>query len=66
MAQLPDHHVVVRFGAGVALDHQGIAMLAMEKHLREIGAGPCEVFKDTQEDDSRLRRAMTDEQRAKL
>lgn len=66
MPELPDHHVVVKFGKGINGDAQGRAMLAFEKHLRELGAGPCEVFKDPMGDDSKLRRAMTPEQRAKL
>lgn len=41
-------------------------MLAMEKHLRELTSAPVEVFKETMGDDSKLRRAMTPEQRAKL
>jgi hypothetical protein len=63
---LPDHHVQVRFGAGICADAQGRAMLAMEKMLRELTGAPCEVFKETMGDDSKLRRAMTPEQRAKL
>lgn len=66
MPELPDHHVVVKFGKGINGDVQGRAMLAFERHLRELGAGPCEVFKDPMGDDSKLRRAMTPAQRDKL
>lgn len=59
------HHVIVRFGAGVPADVQGRVMLDMEKKLRELGV-PAEVLKETMEDDSRLRRSMTPEQRARL
>lgn len=62
---LPSHHVLVRFGAGVPADAQGRVMLQMEKSLREMGV-PAEVYKATQEDDSKLRRSMTEEQRARL
>lgn len=64
--QLDSYHVLVQFGAGVSPDAQGIAMLAMERYLRELTGSPVEVFKDTMGDDSKLRRAMSAEQRAKL
>lgn len=63
---LPRYHVLVHFGAGIPSDAQGAAMLAFEKHLRELTAAPVEVFKETVGDDSKLRRSMTAEQRAKL
>lgn len=67
MPPLPEFHVVVRFGDGVSPEHQGIAMLAMEKHLHELTGGALvQVFKETQQDDSKLRRRMTQEERAKL
>lgn len=66
MEKLPDFHVLVKFGDGVPADAQGRAMLAMEKHLRDLTAAPIEVFKETMGDDSKLRRAMTPEQRARL
>ena len=62
---LPPFHVIVKFGSGVPSDAQGVAMLHLEKELREMGL-PAEVFKQSQEDDSKLRRNMTAEQRAKL
>jgi hypothetical protein len=63
---LPDYHVIVHFGNGISADAQGRALLAFEKHLRDITSQPCEVFKETMADDSKLRRSMTTEQRAKL
>ena len=63
--ELPDHHVMVKFGKAIHDDLQGKAMLAMERWLREQGM-PAEVFKESFLDDSKLRRSMTAEQRAKL
>ena len=53
------------FGSGVPSDLQGVALLAMERLLREAGC-PAEVFKHTMADDSKLRRSMTKEEREKL
>lgn len=58
-------HVTVRFGLGYPLATQGEVLLDLEKMLRQRGL-PAEVFKDTMHDDSKLRRAMTAEQRNKL
>jgi hypothetical protein len=58
-------HVLIQFGSAIPASAQGDVMLAMEKSLRERGI-PAEVFKETMGDDSKLRRAMTKEQRAKL
>jgi hypothetical protein len=66
MADLPKYHVEVHFGAGIAADAQGKAMLAFEKHLRELTGMWVEVFGDRKADDSRLRRSMTAEERARL
>lgn len=63
---IPRYHAIVKFGPGVPGDAQGKAMLAFEKHLRDLTTLPCEVFKETMADDSKLRRSMTTEQRAKL
>lgn len=63
--ELPDHHIIVKFGKGISSDHQSRTMFAMELWLREQGV-PAEVFKETKEDDSKLRRNMTPEQRARL
>lgn len=59
------HHVVVHFGSGFTPEVQGAALLMLERWLRERGL-PAEVFKETMADDSKLRRSMTPEQRAKL
>lgn len=61
-----EHHITVTFGLGISSYAQGCAMLAFELHLRELTGLPCEVFKATMQDDSKLRRSMTAEQRAKL
>lgn len=66
MEKLPDHHVIVKFGTAISSDAQGRTMLAMERYLRDFTGGPVEVFKETMADDSKLRRSMTPEQRAKL
>ena len=61
-----DHfHVTVRFGAGFLPSVQGEVMLGLEKALRARGL-PAEVYKDSMGDDSKLRRAMTPQQRDKL
>lgn len=59
------NHVLVDFGRGIPHAEQGIALLALEKLLRELGV-PAEVYKRTAPDDSRLRSSMTPEQRAML
>lgn len=61
----PLFHVVVDFGPGFDADTQARGLLAFEKALRAMGA-PAEVFKRTMEDDSKLRRSMTAEQRSRL
>lgn len=66
MDKLGRYHINVRFGDGITSDAQGAAMLALERHMRELTMCPIEVFKDTMADDSKLRREMTPEQRAKL
>jgi len=67
MPELPDHHVIVKFGKGIPADAQGRAMLAFEKKLHELtGNVSVQVFKETMADDSKLRRMMTPEERAKL
>ena len=62
---IPDHHVIVKFGAGIPSSLQSKAMFDMEVFLRKSGVA-AEVFKETKADDSKLRRSMTAEQRAKL
>lgn len=63
---IPPFHVLVQFGKSVPSDAQGRAMLAFERHLRELTAAPVEVFCEAMGDDSRLRVMMTAEQREKL
>ena len=66
MTEIPDLHVIVKFGKAIAPDVQGRALLAFEKMLREMGGVRAEVFMHSKGDDSRLRSAMTSEQRARL
>ncbi len=63
--ELPPYHAVVSFGVGIPSEAQSVIMLAMEKRLRDMGI-QAEVFKNTMQDDSRLRRSMTTEQRERL
>lgn len=65
---IPPLHVQVKFGEQIPYAVQGIALLAMEKHLRELTGHSLwiEVFKETMGDDSKLRVLMTPEQRKKL
>ena len=66
-SDIPPLHVIVKFGEGIPGSVQGPALLAFEKLLREMAGGSyIEVFKDHIGDDSRLRSAMTPEQRARL
>jgi hypothetical protein len=66
MPALPDNNVIVRFAGNIPVEYHGPAMLALEKHLRQISGLRVEVFKEARGDDSRLRALMTTEQRAKL
>jgi hypothetical protein len=60
-------HVVVKFGSSIPSHTQGSALLEFERTLRRLMPGRwVEVFKDSKGDDSKLRIAMTPEQRAKL
>lgn len=64
-----DHplHVTVKFGSDVPSAVQGASMLQFERDLRQRMPGQwVEVFKDNKGDDSKLRMAMTKEQREKL
>jgi hypothetical protein len=63
---LPAFHVEVKFGKGIPSSAQGVALLDLERHLRELTRQPVEVFKETMKDDSKLRNMMTAEERAKL
>ena len=66
MMDIPAYNVLVRFGPGIPDYAQGQAMLAFERNLRELTGLSIEVFKETMADDSKLRRNMTAEERAKL
>ena len=58
--------VVVKFPKDVPLAAQGHALLLMERELRAITGQDIRVVKDLMGDDSKLRRMMTVEMRAKL
>jgi hypothetical protein len=58
--------VVVKFGEDIPLDDQGVALLALERHLRALTKKDVRVFKDLKGDDSKLRVKMTFAQREKL
>ncbi len=61
------HHLTIRFeGDGIGQAERGPLLLAIEKLARQMTGKPVEVFLDRMADDSRLRRSMTAEQRAKL
>lgn len=66
MTELEPLHVLIRFGKAIPVESHGPAMLAFEKHLRQLSGARAEVFKEQQGDDSRLRALMTPQQRAKL
>ena len=58
--------VIVRFPKEIPLDLQGHALLWFEHTLRILTQLDVRVTKDLQQDDSKLRRLMTIEQREKL
>ena len=67
MQDLPDLHVLVKFGKGIPWDVQGKALLAFEKKIRELAPGLwVEVFKEIKGDDQKLRILMTADERKKL
>ncbi len=62
-----DLHVEVKFGKGVPIPVQGVALLDFERKLRSLMDGALvEVFKETKADDSKLRAMMTPAQRERL
>jgi len=64
---IPDLHVIVKFGKGIPWDVQGKALLDFEKGLRALAPGLwVEVFKEIKGDDQKLRVMMTPEERMKL
>lgn len=81
MSEIPDLHVVVKFGKGIPSSIQGPALLKFEAMLRDMLRSTyrepirlhelveetwVEVFKEAKGDDSMLRARMTPEQRQKL
>ena len=58
--------VTVKFSPGIPASAQGPSLLAFEKSLRDLTGLDCRVFKEKMGDDSKLRRAMTPEEREKL
>jgi len=68
MTEIPDLHVVVKFGKGIPSWLQGEALLNFEKDMRRLCHSKLwiEVFKEAKGDDSKLRASMTKEQRAAL
>ena len=61
-----DRHVIVKFGKAVPYDVQCALQLKWEKELRESTGVRIEVFTEARGDDSKLRAAMTPEQRNRL
>lgn len=61
-----DNIVIIQFAKNIPPDVQANSMMQMEKYMRTLSGMEIEVFKESMADDSRLRRSMTPEQRAKL
>ena len=59
-------HIIVKFGEGIQGEAQGKLLLAWEKLGRELSGLRVELFKETMQDDSKLRRSMTLVQRNSL
>lgn len=59
-------HVQVSFGSEISVDARNKALLEFERILRQISGQRIEVFQERRGDDSRLRAAMTAQQRARL
>jgi hypothetical protein len=60
------HNVLMAFDKTIPVEHHGPLMLAFEREARKVTGLRVEVFKHARGDDSKLRAAMTPEQRAKL
>ena len=58
--------VTVKFVGEVSPEHQAMALMAFEKHLRFLTKQDVRVFKDKMGDDSKLRIRMTLLERDKL
>ena len=63
---MKDHHAKIEFGPGFTFEERSSLLLAFEKLARERTGKPVEVFRDRMGDDSKLRIAMTPEQRKGL
>ncbi len=61
-----DHIVTVKFGKAVPYDIQCAMQMRWERELRESTGVRIEVFAEARGDDSKLRAAMTPDQRARL
>ena len=59
-------HILVRFGAEVPSQAQGVTLMSFEKHLRALTRLDIRVFKDEMGDDSKLRVKMTPIERERL
>lgn len=66
MSELPDLHVVVKFGKGIPVEARPAALMAFERRLRELADLNIEVFMESVGDDLKRRSEMTPEQRARL
>lgn len=66
MDEIPALHALIRFGKEIPVAARNAAMLDFERTLRRLTGLRIEVFQEKRGDDSRLRAAMTTEQRAKL
>ena len=55
--------VRVAFPEGIASEAQASALMAFERHLRVLTGLDVQVFKDKMRDDSKLRMALTPEER---
>lgn len=60
------HKVTVNIDDAIPAHIQGIALLEMEKTLRQLTGMDVRVFKDKMSDDSKLRIRMTPAERDKL
>jgi hypothetical protein len=63
---LGKYNVLVKFGDSIPSEAQAMALMALEKNLRILTKLDVRVFKELKQDDSKLRRLMTVEQRNKL
>ena len=62
-----DYGVTVKFGGkGLAMDERNALLMAFERLARQRTGKDVRVFMDRMGDDSKLRVAMTKEERAKL